>query len=472
MADLTDVNGGSSVVANLNEAYNAGDIAWILVASALVWIMIPAIGFFYAGLSRRHHSLSLIWQAICAVSVVSFQWWLWGYSLAFSHTAGKYIGNLDNVILRDTLAAESVGSPYIPDILYMLYQSTFAIATGVLMVGAAMERGRLLPSMLFLFVWTTIVYDPIACWTWNANGWIFKLGGYDFAGGGPVHITSGAGALAYSVFLGKRKGEGYHTRMPHYEAGSTLLVVFGTILLWFGWFGFNGGSALGANVRAVYAAANTNLAAACGAFTWMIIDFFKQGKKKFSMISLCSGAIAGLVGITPAAGFVPIWAAVPIGILTACASNAAMNVKHLMRVDDGLDVFSLHGIGGFTGSILTGVFAADYIIPLDGFSSGAGGWVSRNWIQVAYQLAGSSAIMAYSFIVSSVILLIMSKIPGLHLRLKEDEEALGVDNVEIGEEAWPSMESTIHGQMAGLMPEKPSHEKETSSSSQQAAWAV
>ncbi|KAK6543424.1 hypothetical protein TWF694_000171 [Orbilia ellipsospora] len=435
--DLTvyGLDGGDSnnvtIALAMNDQYDRGDMAWVLVAAVLVWLMIPGVGLLYAGLSRKHASAAQLWQGILAVALVTFQWFFWGYSLTFSHSANAFIGDLTNFGSMHVLGAPSVGSALVPDILFYLFQLVFAATTGVIMLGGAVERGRLLPSMVFLFIWSTIVYNPIACWTWNSAGWLFKLGSLDFAGGGPVHMSSGAGALAYALMVGRRSGD-HGGKMPHYKAGNVFFVALGTIFLWFGWFGFNGGSAVNMTIRSVYAAVNTNLAASCGALTFCIIDYFRKGQK-WSIVSLCTGAVAGLVGITPACGYVPIYTAVPIGIVTAAACNYAFDLKHYIKIDDGLDVFALHGVGGFCGNVMTGLFAADYVAALDGLTVLPGGWINHNWIQLGYQLAGCAAILSYSFVVTCIILFAIDKIPGLSLRIPEEAEHKGIDDYDLGE---------------------------------------
>ncbi|KAJ0328687.1 hypothetical protein COL5a_005005 [Colletotrichum fioriniae] len=262
---------------------------------------------------------------------------------------------MSNFGLKEVVAQPSVGSTKIPDILFCLYQGMFAAITPALALGAIADRGRILPAMVFAFVWATIVYDPIAYWTWNGNGWLFILGSYDFAGGTPVHISSGAAALAYSLMLGKRTGYNSVHGLP-YRPHNVTHVVLGTVFLWVGWFGFNGGSALASNIRAVMACFNTNLAAGVGGVTWMLLDY--RLEKKWSTIAFCSGAIAGLVAITPGAGFVTPWAAVIFGIVGGIACNFGTKLKFVLGIDDGLDVFAVHGIGGICGNILTGIFAA------------------------------------------------------------------------------------------------------------------
>lgn len=391
-----------------------------------------------------------------ATAVVSFQWFFWGYSLAFSHTAGTFIGNLDNIGFKDVLAAPSVGSYKIPDLLFAVYQGMFAAITVALAVGAVAERGRMLPCVVFMFVWSTLIYDPIACWTWNSSGWVYKMGGLDFAGGTPVHISSGCAALAYSVMLGKRRGHGTHEL--NYRPHNVTHIVIGTVFLWVGWFGFNAGSALAANMRAVMAAVVTNLAACVGGITWCVLDY--RLERKWSTVGFCSGVIAGLVAITPGSGFVPAWAAVIYGVVGAAGANyvsaiftrdhariasnilQATKLKFLIGVDDALDIFAEHAVGGLIGNILTAFFAADYIAHLDGFSVISGGWLNHNWIQLGYQLADSVSGGVYSFGGTCIILFVMNLIPGLSLRATEEAEILGIDDAEIGEFAYDYVELT------------------------------
>lgn len=440
--NLTDANGGDSRLYNLNVFYEPGDIAWILTSTALMFLMIPGVGFFYSGLARRKSALSLLWLSIMSTAVVSFQWFFWGFSLAFSHTAGPYVGNLQNFGLKDVLAAPSVGSPRIPDLLFCVNQGMFAAITVALAVGAVAERGRMLPCIIYMFVWTTLIYDPIACWTWNPSGWVFKMGGLDFAGGTPVHIASGSAALAYSYMLGKRRGHG--TQELNYRPHNVTHIVIGTVFLWVGWFGFNAGSALSANLRAVMAAVVTNLAACVGGITWCVVDY--RLERKWSTVGLCSGVIAGLVSITPGSGYVPAWSAVIFGICGGVACNYATKLKYFLRCDDALDIFAVHGIGGFVGNILTGFFAADYIAHLDGYTVIPGGWLSHHWIQMGYQLADSFSGGLYSFIGTCIILGCLDGIgkffPVFKLRASEEEEILGIDDVEIGEFAYDYVELT------------------------------
>lgn len=347
----------------------------------------------------------------------------WGYSLAYSRTASAFIGDLANFGMMNVQVAPSPGSPFLPEIVFCLYQLLFAACTVQIVIGGSFERGRIVPSLVFAFFWATIVYCPIACWTWNSNGWLYKLPSLDFAGGGPVHIASGWAALAYALVLGKRKHNG---EVSHGKAHNTTLVFLGTILIWVGWFGFNGGSALNGSLRSMFVVFNTNTAASCGVLGWIIVDYIKF-KGKFSVVGACSGAIAGLVGITPAAGYVSLWIAALIGFLTGAVCASVQNVEKWLNIDEGMDVFKLHGIGGMVGSFLTGIFAQSWVASLDGLGTTAPGALDGNGVQVGKQLAEICAISSYSFVVTCVLLLILKYIPGMHLRVSEEAEMIGLD---------------------------------------------
>ncbi|RUS20516.1 ammonium transporter AmtB-like domain-containing protein [Endogone sp. FLAS-F59071] len=418
--------------------YNPGDISWVLTSTALVWLMIPGVGYFYSGMSRSKNALSLIMLSVLSVAIVSFQWWLWGFSLTFSKSStNPFIGDLTNAFLRGVNVEPSMGNAAVPDIVFCIFQCMFAAITPALAIGAAAERGRLLPMIFFIFIWATVVYDPIAYWIWNVSGWSNKAGGLDFAGGTPVHISSGAASLAYALILGKRQGHGSEEFKPHNMAN----VVLGTCFLWFGWFGFNGGSAVAGNIRAAMACVVTNLAAAVGGLTWMIMDY--RLERKFSALGFCSGAVVGLVAITPASGYVGPAASVAFGVIGSIICNLSCKLKHAFDYDDALDVFAVHGIGGFVGDILTGIFAESYIAALDGVTVIPGGWLNQNWIQVGHQCADGLAGMGYSFFVTYLILFIMDKIPGLSLRVDAETEIKGLDAGEIGELAYYHVDKVL-----------------------------
>ncbi|KAB5550801.1 ammonium transporter AmtB-like domain-containing protein [Coniochaeta sp. 2T2.1] len=433
--------GGDSLTEDLNIYYSSGDFAWIMTSSALVLLMVPGVGFFYSGLARRKSALSLIYLSMMSIAVVGFQWFFWGYSLAFSHTGSSFIGDLSNFGLMKVLGQPSVGSSKIPDLLFCLYQGMFAAITPALAIGAAADRGRMLPALVFIFIWATIVYDPIAYWTWNANGWSFKMGGLDFAGGTPVHISSGAAALAYSLMLGKRTGYNKVNGLP-YRPHNVTHVVLGTVFLWVGWFGFNGGSALAANLRAVMACIVTHISASVGGFTWCLLDY--RLEKKWSTVGFCSGVIAGLVAITPASGYVPAWSAVIFGVVGAVTCNFATKLKFVLGIDDALDIFAEHAVGGIVGNLLTAFFAADYIAHLDGATEIAGGWLNHHWVQLGYQLADSVAGFSYSFVMTCLILFLMNLVPGLSLRASAEEEDVGLDDAQLGEFAYDYVELSRH----------------------------
>ncbi|PNS17169.1 Ammonium transporter 1 [Sphaceloma murrayae] len=423
-------------MADTKPSYEPGDVAWVLVSTGLVLLMVPGISLFYSGLGRRKSALSLLFVPVLGAAVVLFQWFIFGYSLTFARSDNPIIGNMNNAGFRDTLDQPSVLTTSQPDLLVAVYQSMFAAVTVAIIVGCVAERGRLLPALVFSFIWTTLVYDFIAYWTWNPSGWLFKLGGLDFAGGTPVHVASGSAALAYSMMLGPRRGHGTSelTFRPH----NTTLVIIGTTFLWVGWSGFNGGSALAANMRAITAVVVTNLAATVAGITWCAIDYRLQGR--FSAIGFCSGVVAGLVAITPGSGYVAPWAAVVFGVVAGAACNFATKLKFLLRIDDALDIFALHGVGGLVGDFLTGVFAEDYVAALDGVTQISGGWINGNWIQAAYQLAGAVSGLVYSFVMTCLILMVLKYIPGLSLRMSDGEQVLGADEIEVGEFGYDYVE--------------------------------
>ncbi|KAJ5159872.1 uncharacterized protein N7482_006876 [Penicillium canariense] len=424
-------NGGDPLKVDVNAQYVGFEwnYTYIVFCGFIVWLIIPGIGLFYSGLARRKSALALLFQSLMIVAVTTFQWIFWGYSLAYARDAGPFIGTLTNFGLKNVLAAPSPGSAVLPEIVFCFYQLLFCACTVMIVVGGAFERGNMLPSLVFSFFWATVVYCPVACWTWNSNGWLYNLPALDFAGGGPVHIASGWSALAYALVLGKRK----HMDEPsHGKPHNTTLVFLGTTLIWFGWFGFNGGSALNASVRAMLAAFNTNTAACTGVLGWVLVDAIKN-RGKFSVVGACQGAIAGLVGITPAAGFVSVWLAACIGFLTSIVCALLQNVNNWLHIDEGMDVFKLHGIGGMVGAFLTGIFASQSVAALDGVSEAAGG-IDGNGMQVGKQLAEVCAISVYSFTVSCVLLYLLKWIPGMHLRVHEEAEMVGLDRAQFVDE--------------------------------------
>ena len=349
---------------------NSGDIAWVITATALVMLMTPALGFFYGGLVRRKNLVSTIIQCFVIFAVISIVWALWGYSLVFGNSIGGIIGFSPGLLGLSNLSIHAINpalAPTIPELLYFAFQLKFAAITPALIIGACAERIKFKSLLIFMVLWSTLIYAPIAFWVWNPGGWLRALGAIDFAGGIVVHISAGLSALAAALVVGRRKGcavpwkahmQALEQKKHAIEFKPTNIpyVLLGAALLWFGWFGFNAGSALAANDLAVSALVTTNLAAAAAAVSWMIADWLIKGKPSATGIAI--GAVVGLVAITPAAGYVNVSSALIIGLAAGVISNLVANWRAgRSRIDDTLDVFACHGVGGIWGSIATGLFA-------------------------------------------------------------------------------------------------------------------
>lgn len=437
MPDNSTLAGIDSPTTPISEySINSGDTAWVLICTALVFIMSPALGFFYAGLARAKNALSLMYLTVLSVAVVSFQWYLIGYSLTFSETGGRFIGDSAHFLLRGVGMKPALPGQTIPASAFMIFQAMFAAITPALAFGSAAERMSLGPAILFIFVWTTLVYDVITNWLWNANGWLATLGCIDYAGGIPVHISSGLAAVAYAMVLGKRRDYHENVNTPH----NVSFVFLGLALMWFGWFAFNAGSALAANARSVNSLVATHLSACTAAVVWVLLDY--RQTRKWSIIGLCTGAVAGLATITPGSGYVSPSSSLAFGVIGSMVCYVAIHYKHKMGIDDCLDVFGVHYVGGLVGLILTGVFAQQSVIAL-GYPEGTstdimpkGGWLDGNWMQVPYQLAGILAVSAWSFVVTYIILIVINAIPTLYLRLADEDEVIGTDWAEMGERAY------------------------------------
>ncbi|KAB8255795.1 ammonium transporter AmtB-like domain-containing protein [Aspergillus pseudonomiae] len=439
--------GGDPTKVDVNAQYAGLEYNYIYITACtfIVFLILPGIAFLYSGLTRRKSALALLFQGFMILAVVTFQWLFWGYSLAYSRNGGPFIGTLQNFGLMNVMVAPSPGSAVLPEIVFCLFQLLFCACTVMILAGGAFERGNILPSLIFSFFWATIVYCPLARWTWSSNGWLYKFEAIDFAGGGPVHIASGCAALAYALVLGKRLHHGEASpRKPH----NTTLVFLGTVLIWTGWLGFNGGSSLNASMRAMVAVFNTNTAGCTGILGWVLVDMIKH-KGRFSVVGACEGAIAGLVGITPAAGCVSLWLAACIGFITGIVCSSLQNINDWLRIDEGMDVFKLHGVGGMVGAFLTGLFASESISALDGASL-TGGAIDGNGIQVGRQLAEICAIAGYSFTVSYILLFILKYIPGMRLRVDEASEMMGLDRAQFFDEQIGDW-SMAHGMSSPMM---------------------
>ncbi len=405
---------------------DSGDIAWVLAATALVMIMTPAVGFFYGGLVRRKNLVSTIVQTLTIFAVVSLVWALWGYSLAFAPSANGILGDLSKVGLNNVGAAPNPSySNTIPELLYFAFQLKFAAITPALIIGAFAERIRFKALLLFTVLWATFIYAPIAHWVWGDGGWLRSMGVIDFAGGLVVHISAGVSALAAAVVVGRRKGI---SKGDEVRPSNIPYVILGAAILWFGWFGFNGGSALAANEIAVQALVNTNLAAAGGAVSWMLVDWSRKGKP--SAVGISVGAVAGLVAITPAAGFVGATPAILIGLVVGVISNLVANWRaSRMIFDDSLDVFACHGAGSMWGVLATGIFASSLINP-----GGPNGALFGNPYQLGLEGFAILVVAAFAFFGSFFLLKVIDFITPV--RVSAEEEEVGLDRGEHGEEAY------------------------------------
>jgi ammonium transporter, Amt family len=402
---------------------NAADTAWMLVATALVLLMTPALAFFYGGLVRAKNALNTMMMSVAALGIVGVLWALIGYSLAFGPATG-FTGGGAHALLRG-VGLEPRGS--IPHVLFLAYQGTFAVITAALISGAVVERMRFGAYLTFIALWSACVYAPIAHWVWG-GGWLARLGALDFAGGTVVHANAGAAALVGALVLGPRKDYGRQALLPH----NVPFVLLGATLLWFGWFGFNAGSALGANAQAALAFVNTMLAPMGTLVVWMALDLART--RRATAVGAATGIVVGLVAVTPAAGFVSPASAILLGALAALPSYFALLWRSRTRLDDSLDVVAAHGLGGTVGALLTGVFAA-------GAWGGADGLLAGNAALVGKQAVAVVATVGYSAAMSFVLLKLVDRV--FTLRVGRREEAVGVDVHEHGEEAYSSGEGAI-----------------------------
>lgn len=405
---------------------NSGDTAWVLMSTALVMLMTaPGLAFFYGGLVRRKNVLATMMQSFFVLCLLSIQWILWGYSLSFGPDKGHLIGSLAWFGLKGVgMAPNPDYAATIPHLLFMAYQMMFAVITPALITGAFAERMKFSTYVVFTLLWATLVYDPICHWVWGTGGWLKAMGALDFAGGTVVHVSSGISALVCALIIGKRRGYGHEPMPPH----NLPLTVLGAALLWFGWFGFNAGSALAANELAVGAFIATNTAAAAAALTWMSIEWKVTGKP--TILGGATGAVAGLVAITPAAGFVSPLSSILIGLLVGVVCYIAVAVIKLkLSYDDSLDAFGVHGVGGTLGALATGLFAQKIINP-----AGNNGLLFGNPHQFMIQATGVLATMAYSIVVTFILLKVLDLAMGL--RVRDDEETIGLDITQHEESAY------------------------------------
>jgi Amt family ammonium transporter len=417
---------------------NTGDTAWMLISSALVLLMLPGLALFYGGMVRTKNVLSTMMHSLVAMGIVGVQWVILGYSLSFGPDAAfGLIGDFSKVMLNGLISFQDGAPVYtlfqnvttapsaIPEYVFAMFQGMFAIITVALISGAMAERIKFSAYCLFILLWTTLVYDPLAHWVWMVDGWLFKKGALDFAGGTVVHLSSGISALAAIIFLGKRHGFPQERMAPH----SLPLTLLGAGLLWFGWYGFNAGSAVvGVNCSdaagglAALAFTTTTIAPAAAGLSWMIAEWIHAGKP--SALGFASGVVAGLVGITPAAGFVQPGAALIIGALAGVICYGGVLLKAKFKYDDSLDAFGVHGVGGTFGALATGVLA----------TVGATGLMSGNFSQFMTQVIAIVAAGAYAFIVTIIIAYVLNKTIGL--RVEKDDEIMGLDQTQHSESGY------------------------------------
>lgn len=396
---------------------DSGDTAWILVSTAMVMLMIPGVGLFYGGLVRKKDVVSMIGLSFLALALVSVQWVLVGYSLSFGTDIAGFVGGLDFLGLRGV--GMDTGDGTIPDLLFMVFQLVFAGITLAIITSAVAERVRIGSFIVFGLLWTTLVYDPLAHWAWG-GGWAGELGALDFAGGTVVHISSGFGALALALVIGKRIGFGEHDMEPH----NIPMTMLGAALLWFGWFGFNAGSALAADGLAANAFVVTNVSASAGALAWLFASWVRG---KPSALGMVSGAIAGLVAITPAAGFVDPLSALVIGAVAGVLCYKALLFRVGRGLDESLDAWAVHGVGGLWGAVATGIFAVEAV-------GGYSGLLQGNVDQFVAQVIGAVAAVVYAFVVTYALARAVDATMGL--RVTEDEEYVGLDISQHGEKAY------------------------------------
>lgn len=410
---------------------NTGDTAWMLISSALVLLMLPGLAFFYGGMVRSKNVLSTMMHSFVAMGIVGVQWLIIGYSLSFGPDVGYgLLGDLSKAMMNGLISFKD-GNPVfslfqnvatepgaVPEYVFSMFQLMFAMITVALISGALAERIKFSAYCLFVLLWTTLVYDPLAHWVWMVDGWLFKKGALDFAGGTVVHLSSGISALALIMFLGKRRGFPNERMAPH----SLPLTLLGAGLLWFGWYGFNAGSALAANGTAALAFTTTTVAPAAAGLAWMFAEWIHAGKP--SALGFASGVVAGLVAITPAAGFVaPGWAVV-IGIGAGIICYLAVLMKAKLKYDDSLDAFGIHGVGGAFGALATGAFA----------TVGATGLISGNTAQFVSQIIAVSASAVYAFVVTCIIAFVIDKTIGL--RVDKEDEVIGLDQTQHSESGY------------------------------------
>jgi ammonium transporter, Amt family len=412
-------------------SFNASDMGYVMFCTVGVMILTPAIGMFYGGTLKRKNIIQILFQSYMVTSLVTIQWFLFGYSLAVSPSSSHVMGNFNWGALTNIGVGPYFEGGTIPSIIYFTFSAFFPIATVQIFVGSIAERSRVLPSLIVGLIWCTVVYCPLAYSTWCANGFLYNLGALDFAGGGPVHIASGAASLAYSFFIGKRKDWLDPSTKKEYEPANTVITFIGVSIIWFSWLCFNSGTLLAVNTRTGYIMANTQIAASSAMLAFVGVDY--AFTRKWSLLAACEGAVAGLVNITPSCGFyTPYWAFITSLFVGACC-RLAYRFNEVTQVDDTTRSFIIHGFGGILGSICLGAFASPYIAGTDGVTEIDGGWIYHHWKQMGYQFAGWVTCFVWSLGATYIICFIVDKIPGLQIKANEELEKVGADFYEMAE---------------------------------------
>lgn len=409
------------------------DMAYIMFCAFGVFLITPAIGLFYGGTLKRKNVVQILFQSYMTTAVVVVIWYLLGYSLAASPTStSKLIGDFNNAALYNDQAKPLTDGGNLPSVVNFCFNVFFPVATVQIFLGSIGERGRLLPSLVVGAIWTIVCYCPFAFWVWGLNGWLYNLGALDFAGGGPVHIASGVASFCYSWYLGPRGQPGKRTgKITESRGHSTVTTFIGVTLIWAAWFCFNSGTLLSVNVRTGYIFLNTILASSFACLAYTITDTLISGK--FSMQAACEGTIVGLVNITPSCGFYWPWAAAVTSIINGVACRLVIRLNHWVGVDDYSLSGVVHGVGGVIGGTLTGIFATKTVAGYDGVTEIEGGWIDGNFRQLGLQIASWVAIIAWTAVFTMIILVLVDKIPGLHLRASPEEEEMGMDLYEMAE---------------------------------------
>lgn len=412
---------------------NPVDMAYVMFCAFGVFLITPAIGLFYGGTLKRRNIVQVLFQSYMTTAVVVILWYLFGYSLAVSPTSSsKIMGDFHNAALHDDQAGPVYEGGSIPSVINFCFNVFFPVATAQIFVGAIGERGRFLPSMAVAILWTILCYCPFAYWVWTAQGWLYNLGALDFAGGGPVHIASGVASFCYSWYIGPRGSPGKRRgKIIDSKGHSPVTTFIGVTFIWGAWFCFNSGTLLSVNVRTGYIFINTILASSFASLSYALTDKLITGK--YSLQAACEGSIVGLVNITPSCGYYWPWAAAVSSIINAVICRLVQRANHWVGIDDYSLSAVVHGLGGIIGATLLGLFASKTVASYDGVTEIEGGWIDGNFKQLGYQIASWAAIVAWTTVFTLIILFVVDKIPGLHLRASAEEEEMGMDLAEMAE---------------------------------------